>query len=87
MRHATEQDLASIAPLLAQLRDIAGLNERKPGIFYWKSRAFLHFHEHEGTLHADVRLGGSDFERFALESAAACRQLIAAIRQHLAVKR
>ena len=83
MRHANEQDLRQIAALLEQLRALGALVERKPGIFYSKSRAFLHFHEHDGTLYADVRLGGPDFERFALEDSKAQRELLTLVRQSL----
>jgi hypothetical protein len=83
MRHATDQDLDGIETLLRELRSVAGLSERKRGIFYWKSRAFLHFHEHEGTVYADVRLGGKDFERFELPNTQARRRLVAAVRQYL----
>src|ERR1700728_3260770 len=44
MRHATPQDLERIAPLLHDLRTLDGLTERTPGVFYRRSRAFLHFH-------------------------------------------
>ena len=83
MRHATDQDLDGIETLLRELRSVAGLSERKRGIFYWKSRAFLHFHEHEGTMYADVRLGAGDFDRFQLADARARRRLLAAVRKRL----
>ena len=43
------------------------LTEKKRGIFYTGSRAFLHFHEDPSGLHADVRLG-AEFERFRVET-------------------
>ena len=39
-----------------------GLVEKRPGIFYRKSKAFLHFHEDSSGVHADVRFG-VEFER------------------------
>jgi hypothetical protein len=42
--------------------------ERTRGVFYRRSRAFLHFHEDPSGLHADVRLG-PDFRRFRVETA------------------
>ena len=63
MRHAGADALQRLSPLLARLRELPGLNERKPGIFYQGSRAFLHFHEHDGALFADVRLDGEEFTR------------------------
>ena len=57
MKHATPQALAQVADLLAQLRAVPGLVEKRPGIFYRKGRAFLHFHEDPAGLFADVRPG------------------------------
>jgi hypothetical protein len=64
MKHASESALLLMTPLLDQLRSLPGLKEKKLGIFYRKSRAFLHFHEEGEQLFADVRLEGEDFERF-----------------------
>ena len=63
MRHATPDDLVELEDLLASLRALDGLFEKKPGTFYRRSRAFLHFHADPGGLYADVRLEGDDFER------------------------
>ncbi len=56
MRHATQDDLGRVGELLAELRDLPQLRERKPGSFSRGSRAFLHFHEDAGDLYVDVRL-------------------------------
>jgi len=64
MRHARDQDLDRLEPLLEALRALPGLTEKKRGTFYRKSRAFLHFHENAGSLYADIRdENGADFER------------------------
>lgn len=63
MKHAGADALKRLSPLLARLRELPGLNERKPGIFYQGSRAFLHFHEEDDALFADVRLDGAEFTR------------------------
>lgn len=68
MRHATPEDLERLEALLAELRGLAQLRERKPGSFSRGSRAFLHFHEDSGDLYADVRLD-STFERLKVTSA------------------
>ena len=52
-----------------QVRKIPGLVERRPGIFYRRSQAFLHFHEDVSGLYADVKLHGRAFERFCVTSA------------------
>lgn len=45
MRHATAETIKELEPLLDRLRSLPGLVEKKPGIFYRRSKAFLHFHE------------------------------------------
>ena len=57
-----------LEPLLVEIRALGGLKEKSRGVFYFRSRAFLHFHEDPSGLHADVRLGGVDFERFRVET-------------------
>jgi hypothetical protein len=54
MRHARDQDLDRVEGLLAELRTLPGLVEKKRGVFYRKSRAFLHFHEDPKGMFADI---------------------------------
>ena len=68
MKHANELALQSLQGLLASLRTLPGLVERKPGIFYVKSRAYLHFHEDAAGLFADIRLAEREFERFRVST-------------------
>lgn len=42
---------------------VKGFKEKKPGVFYWKSQAFLHFHEDPTGLFVDIRTE-DDWERF-----------------------
>jgi len=67
MRHATQEDLDRIEVLLADLRALPRLRERKRGYFSRGSRAFLHFHEDAGELYVDVRLA-SAFQRMRITS-------------------
>ncbi len=67
MRHATQDDLDRLEPLLAELRNLPGLRERKRGYFSRKSRAFLHFHEDAGDFYVDVKLDGK-FQRMRVTS-------------------
>jgi hypothetical protein len=62
VRHATDEDLDRLEALLAELRSLPELRERKRGSFSRGARAFLHFHEDAGDLYVDVRLD-SEFER------------------------
>ena len=68
MKHSGSQALGALASLREQLRSIPGLNERKPGIFYRGSVAFLHFHEDAAGLFADAKIDGSTFKRVAVST-------------------
>jgi hypothetical protein len=57
VKHATPVALDAIEPLLGELRRLAQLTERKRGVFYRRSSAFLHFHEDPAGFFADVRVG------------------------------
>ncbi|MGQ0434138.1 MAG: hypothetical protein ACT452_17255 [Microthrixaceae bacterium] len=83
MRHARSDALDQLEPLLADLRKMPELTERSRGVFYRRSKAFLHFHEDPTGHHADVRLT-DDFERFRVQTRAEQRALLALVRQVLA---
>lgn len=68
MKHAGQNALDQLEPLLTQVRTLSGLKEKKRGIFYRKSKAFLHFHEDPVGLFADVRLT-DEFERHEVTGA------------------
>ena len=82
MRHATPAALDALAPLLDDLRGLDGLTEKKRGVFYRRSRAFLHFHEDPAGLFADVRVS-DEFERLPVTTAAQRRALLARVRDAL----
>jgi len=63
VKHATPSSLAGLKSLLRRIRSFPEIREMKTGVFYRKSRAFLHFHEDGDSLFADVRLE-SNWERF-----------------------
>jgi len=65
VKHAGSQTLDALAPMLEALRSLDGMREKKTGVFYLKSRAFLHFHEDPARFYCDVRLQPDrEFERF-----------------------
>jgi hypothetical protein len=84
MRHARDDDLDRIEPLLAELRSVAGLTEKSRGVFYRRSRACLHFHADGDATFADVRLDGDAFKRTGATTKAEQRALVAAVRRALA---
>jgi len=68
MKHAGVTTLDQLEPLIERLRAIPALKEKSRGVFYLKSRAFLHFHEDPKGLFADVRTADhADFERFQVD--------------------
>jgi len=79
VKHAGAAALDRLEPFLAELRRIPGLVERKRGVFYRRSAAFLHFHEDPSGLYADVRVS-EDFDRFCVESEEERISLLARIR-------
>ena len=83
MKHAGPATLEALAPLLDALRHLDALKEKRPGVFYLRSRAFLHFHEDPAGLFADVRLG-DDFERHEVTTARQRRELLRRIDARLA---
>ena len=83
MRHATDAALDELEPLLDRLRSITGLVEKKRGLFYRRSRAFLHFHEDPTGLFADVRFT-DEFERLRVQTPAERDDLVARVAALLA---
>jgi hypothetical protein len=71
VRHAGAEALELLEPLLARLRAFDALQERRRGVFYVRSRAFLHFHEDPAGLFADVRAAdGHGFDRIEVSEPA-----------------
>ena len=68
MKHASPTALESLGTVLARLRAVPGLVERTPGTFYFRSAAFLHFHEDPAGLFADAKLDFLVFERLPVNS-------------------
>ena len=77
MAHADPKALEPLLPLLRQLREIKGLKEMKPGIFYCRGAAWVHFHDEQGALVADLkRASGSGFDRYPLATPQGQRKLL-----------
>ena len=85
MKHASSATIQKLEPLLEKIRCIEGLKEKKPGVYYLKSKAFLHFHEEGDQVYADVRLHSSDFERRRVTTKQEQAELLRAIKQHRAI--
>jgi hypothetical protein len=84
VKHAGPATLEALAPLLAAIRALNIFDERKPGVFYRKSQAALHFHDDPTGLYADLRLTkGDDFVRFRVSAEDERAGLIAVLRKAL----
>ena len=85
MKRAGPATLDRLEPVLAAVRALPGPVERKRGVFYLKSKAFLHFHEDPAGLFADVRdAAGKDFERIDVTLEAGRARLLEVIAGRLA---
>lgn len=78
MKHATPATLERISALLDQIRQKDVLQEKRLGVFYRKSKAFLHFHEDLLGIFADLRTG-LDFERLPVNTPLEKQKLLSTI--------
>ena len=78
MKHASAQTLQQRSDLLDQIRQRQGLKEKKLGIFYCKSKSFLHFHEDAAGLFADIS-SGDQFRRYPVNTTKERHALLTAI--------
>jgi hypothetical protein len=78
VKHAGAAALEALGKLLEMLRARTALIEKRPGIFYVRGRAFLHFHEDRAGIFADLR-HRSDWLRLPVNSAAEREMLLAAV--------
>jgi hypothetical protein len=67
MKHATAVALDRLEPLLVKVRRHGALKEKSRGVFYFRSKAVLHFHEDPAGLFADLR-AKDDWQRFAVNT-------------------
>jgi len=82
VKHAGDEALENLEDLLVQLRGINGLKEKRPGVFYHRSKAFLHFHEDPSGFFADLRCDGT-FSRFEVTTASQQKSLMARVREEV----
>jgi len=76
MKHAGSEALDQLEPVLARLRRLEGLCERKRGTFYRGSSAFLHFHEDPAGMFADLKVEG-EFVRMRVNDGREADALVA----------
>ncbi|MBW7876823.1 MAG: hypothetical protein H3C47_12640 [Candidatus Cloacimonetes bacterium] len=83
MKHASAITIQNLDSLISEIRLFPGLKEKKPGTFYFKSQAFLHFHEHGEQLFADIKMNG-DWVRYEVSHSGFYRPLLDAVQVALA---
>ena len=79
MKHVSTAGLDELDDLLLELRRVDGLTEKKRGVFYRGSRAFLHFHEDPSGWYADIRVD-AEFERMRVTTKAERKRLLSVAR-------
>jgi len=77
VKHAGPAALDSLEPIIAEIRKLEGLKEKKRGSFYRGSVGFLHFHEDPAGFFADLKVG-VEFTRMPVNNR---REIEAFIRQ------
>lgn len=77
MAHAGLEALAKLQELIRQLRAVPQVREKQPGTFHLVGQPFVHFHDSDGKLHADLRkLSGTGFDRYAVDTSPEQRKFI-----------
>jgi hypothetical protein len=82
MKHANDAALDRLDSLLEQIRKQDGLKERKRGVFYRGSTAFLHFHE-DPRDSSRISVSKLNWDRLAVNTKTEQRALVAKIKAAL----
>ena len=84
-KHAGENALDQLDGLIARPRNLQGLSEKKRGVFYHRSKAFLHFNEDAAGFLVDLR-PGDKFVRHRVQTVKGRARLLAMARQEMVRK-
>ena len=83
MKHASDETLDTLNDLLVVVRHYSPpLKEKKRGVFYLKSAAFLHFHEDPAGIFADVKVNG-DWVRYPANTQSEWTTILSALQEQL----
>lgn len=80
MKRATQESLLQAEKLLEAIREL-GVVETKPGVFIYRGKALLHFHEKDGILFCDLK--NIIWSRHPTGNEAADKDLLLAIKKVL----
>ena len=83
MKHAGEEALANLVPVLDALREHRALVERTPGSFYLRSSGFVHFHEDPAGLFADLKEDLISFTRYRVTTRTERKEFLARVKRCL----
>lgn len=83
MKHAGPDALSKLAIILENLRERTTLQEKGVGVFYLKSKPFIHFHDDPSGVFADVKLGQQSFDRYRVTTKKEQLALLKQIDKHL----
>lgn len=83
MKHAGPDTLETLDSVLRQLRKRQLLIERRPGSFYVRSKAFLHFHEDPAGIFADMKEDLRTFTRYRVTTSVEQRKLLSRVERCL----
>jgi hypothetical protein len=88
MKHAGPETLGRIDAMLRELRARDDLVEKTPGSFYFRSSAFLHFHEDPAGIFADLKEDFRAWSRYRVSTRYEQRKLLSRVasclKQHAA---
>ncbi|MEM7769901.1 MAG: hypothetical protein AAF327_05255 [Cyanobacteria bacterium P01_A01_bin.37] len=83
MKHASAETLDSLNDLLTGIRHhCPPIKEKKPGVFYLKSSALLHFHDDPAGIFADLKID-SDWVRYRVNTPQERTMLLTAIEERV----
>ena len=82
VKHACDEALDQLETVLAQLRALEGLKEKKRGVFYYRAKALLHFHEDSAGLFVDLR-EEDRFVRYSVTTSSQRSALLLLVRAQL----
>jgi hypothetical protein len=69
MGHARANDLRDLRDALAEIRALPGVSERRPGVFWLRRTAFLHFHTTGDFRRAHAKIGTAWVRKSSCRSA------------------
>jgi hypothetical protein len=83
MKHASEETLGRLDTLLNRIRQhCPPIKEKKTGVFYFKSSAFLHFHDDPAGIFADLKEDG-DWVRYPVNTPDEQTALLSAVEKRV----